>query len=62
MCIRKVGTPTDQWSQCLKESTIAAYSTVELRHTPVDLQRSIFLQNDLFDKLRFEDLLQILIY
>lgn len=34
---------------------------VEPRHTPVDLQRSIFLENDLFDNFRFQDLLQILI-
>lgn len=51
------GGPTDQWSQCLRQSTIAAGMTAELRHTPVDLQRSVIFENDLFDNLRFQNLL-----
>ena len=57
-----LGVHTDQWSQCLRLSIIAADFTVELHHTPVDLQRSILLENDLLDDIRFQDLLQVPTY
>ena len=51
---------TDQWSQCLRKSMIACPLFVEVRHTPVDLQWSVFFENNLFYNVRLQNFLQVL--